>query len=88
MKGSDRVSSGAVGLDEILGGGFVCGRLHVVEGRPGTGKTTLASVRPQTAVFQRNVGVLALSARISERLAKRFADASRVGVAVKGGGIV
>jgi archaellum biogenesis ATPase FlaH len=31
-----------VGLDDILGGGFVRGRLHVVGGKPGTGKTTLA----------------------------------------------
>jgi circadian clock protein KaiC len=30
------------GLDEILDGGFVSGRLHLVEGKPGTGKTTLA----------------------------------------------
>jgi circadian clock protein KaiC len=29
------------GLDDVLGGGFVLGRLHLVEGRPGTGKTTL-----------------------------------------------
>jgi len=29
-------------LDSILGGGFVRGRLHLVEGKPGTGKTTLA----------------------------------------------
>jgi len=29
-------------LDNILGGGFVRGRLHLVEGKPGTGKTTLA----------------------------------------------
>ena len=42
MSGSDRASSGLVGLDGILGGGFVRGRLHLIEGRPGTGKTTLA----------------------------------------------
>jgi circadian clock protein KaiC len=41
VSGSDRTSSGLAGLDEILGGGFVLGRLHLVEGRPGTGKTTL-----------------------------------------------
>jgi circadian clock protein KaiC len=41
LSGSDRASSGLAGLDEILGGGFVLGRLHLVEGRPGTGKTTL-----------------------------------------------
>jgi circadian clock protein KaiC len=41
LSGSDRASSGLASLDEILGGGFVLGRLHLVEGRPGTGKTTL-----------------------------------------------
>ena len=41
MSGSDRAASGLASLDDILGGGFVLGRLHLVEGRPGTGKTTL-----------------------------------------------
>ena len=41
MSASDRASSGLANLDDILGGGFVLGRLHLVEGRPGTGKTTL-----------------------------------------------
>lgn len=38
---SDKVSSGLEPLDAILGGGFVKGRIHLVEGAPGTGKTTL-----------------------------------------------
>ena len=42
MRGSDRVSFGLVGLDEILDGGLVRDRLHLLEGKPGTGKTTLA----------------------------------------------
>jgi circadian clock protein KaiC len=37
-----RVSTGNPGLDDILGGGFDADRLYLVEGRPGTGKTTLA----------------------------------------------
>ncbi len=41
LSGSDRASSGLEGLDDILGGGFVLGRLHLVAGRPGPGKTTL-----------------------------------------------
>ncbi len=41
MSGSDKASSGLDSLDEILGGGFVLGRLHLIEGKPGTGKTTL-----------------------------------------------
>ena len=34
--------SGVPGLDEILSGGFTRGALFLVEGSPGTGKTTLA----------------------------------------------
>jgi circadian clock protein KaiC len=41
LSGSDRATTGLASLDDILGGGFVLGRLHLVEGRPGTGKTTL-----------------------------------------------
>lgn len=34
--------TGIDGLDNILGGGFAPGRLYLIEGRPGSGKTTLA----------------------------------------------
>jgi circadian clock protein KaiC len=37
-----RISTGSVGLDNILGGGFDPNRLYLYEGRPGTGKTTIA----------------------------------------------
>jgi circadian clock protein KaiC len=37
-----RVSTGNAGLDDILGGGLDADRLYLLEGRPGTGKTTLA----------------------------------------------
>ena len=40
--GSDRAATGIEGLDDILGGGFARGRLHLVQGAPGAGKTTLA----------------------------------------------
>jgi circadian clock protein KaiC len=40
--GGDRASTGIEGLDEVLGGGFARGRLHLVQGSPGAGKTTLA----------------------------------------------
>jgi len=36
-------ATGVAGLDEILAGGLANGRLFLVEGSPGTGKTTLAS---------------------------------------------
>jgi len=37
-----RISSGVAGLDEVLGGGLTAQRLYLIEGTPGTGKTTLA----------------------------------------------
>jgi circadian clock protein KaiC len=37
-----RASTGVVGLDDVLGGGLARNRLHLLEGSPGTGKTTIA----------------------------------------------
>ncbi len=37
-----RCSSGCSGLDDVLGGGLPVGHVYLVEGEPGTGKTTLA----------------------------------------------
>src|ERR1700746_860563 len=45
ISGSDEpetISTGSSGLDDILGGGFDADRVYLIEGRPGTGKTTLA----------------------------------------------
>ena len=36
------VETGVGGLDDILGGGFTPNRLYLIEGDPGSGKTTLA----------------------------------------------
>ncbi|HYP00891.1 MAG TPA: ATPase domain-containing protein [Pyrinomonadaceae bacterium] len=38
----ERLATGNTGLDSILEGGFPVNRLYLVEGDPGTGKTTLA----------------------------------------------
>lgn len=38
---SERLPTGIIGLDNILKGGLPKNRLHLVEGSPGTGKTTL-----------------------------------------------
>lgn len=38
----DFLSTGVPGLDEVLSGGLTSDRLYLVEGEPGTGKTTLA----------------------------------------------
>src|SRR5690348_702124 len=40
--GFSRISTGSAGLDNILGGGLDPERMYLYEGRPGTGKTTLA----------------------------------------------
>ncbi|WP_343715513.1 ATPase domain-containing protein [Inquilinus sp.] len=39
---ASRISTGSAGLDDILGGGLDPDRLYLYEGRPGTGKTTIA----------------------------------------------
>ena len=39
---TQHVSSGIAGLDEILQGGLTPDRIYLLEGNPGTGKTTLA----------------------------------------------
>ena len=41
-KEQQRAMTGVPGLDEILGGGLTPGRVFLVEGSPGTGKTTTA----------------------------------------------
>ena len=39
---TERIDTGILGMDDILGGGLPQGHLYLVEGDPGTGKTTLA----------------------------------------------
>lgn len=39
---ADLVSTGVAGLDDVIGGGLTPSRLYLVEGTPGSGKTTLA----------------------------------------------
>ena len=38
----DRIDTGISGLNDILGGGLPSGQMYLLEGDPGTGKTTLA----------------------------------------------
>ncbi len=42
QKHSLQAASGIVGLDDVLGGGLERGRVFLLEGSPGTGKTTIA----------------------------------------------
>ena len=41
-KQSERVDTGVAGLNDILSGGLPAGQMYLLEGTPGTGKTTLA----------------------------------------------
>jgi circadian clock protein KaiC len=36
------LTAGVEGLDDVLGGGYAASHMHLIEGQPGTGKTTLA----------------------------------------------
>jgi circadian clock protein KaiC len=40
---TEKAATGIAGLDDIVGGGFARGRLFLLEGAPGTGKTTVAT---------------------------------------------
>lgn len=42
VKARSKAALGVYGLDDILGGGFARDRLYLLEGSPGTGKTTIA----------------------------------------------
>jgi len=41
-----RVSTGIQGLDQILHGGFLPGRVYLVHGQPGAGKSTFLLQAP------------------------------------------
>ncbi|AIF70390.1 hypothetical protein PAP_10080 [Palaeococcus pacificus DY20341] len=41
LKTLDRVSTGVPGLDELIGGGLIPGRVYLISGPPGSGKTTI-----------------------------------------------
>src|SRR5437588_10282044 len=40
---TSKAATGVAGLDDVTAGGFQRGRLFLIEGSPGTGKTTIAT---------------------------------------------
>ena len=75
-----RVSTGCAGLDNILGGGFPKGRLYLVEGDPGAGKTTLALQFAREGVGQ---GERALYITLSESRADLLHSAQSHGLSLE-----
>jgi circadian clock protein KaiC len=43
LEQADKARTGAIGLDDVLAGGLRRGRVYLIEGSPGTGKTTIAT---------------------------------------------
>jgi circadian clock protein KaiC len=69
---SVRVSTGVEGLDAILGGGLPPGHLYLLEGTPGTGKTTLALQFLLAGVRNGSRGVYVTEMRLLARDPLRF----------------
>ena len=69
--GPSRIDTGVLGLNEILCGGLPAGQMYLLEGTPGTGKTTLAMQFIRTAIL---AGEKALYITLSE--SKRELEAS------------
>lgn len=76
-----RVSTGSEGLDNILGGGLDADRMYLYEGRPGTGKTTLAL---QFLLEGARQGEAVLYVALSETEAELRLVAKRHGWALEG----
>ncbi|HEY0505426.1 MAG TPA: ATPase domain-containing protein, partial [Lysobacter sp.] len=76
-----RISSGNSGLDDILGGGLDADRMYLYEGKPGTGKTTLAL---EFLLEGARNGEKALYISLSETEAELKLVASRHGWDLKG----
>ncbi|HEV7446143.1 MAG TPA: ATPase domain-containing protein, partial [Steroidobacteraceae bacterium] len=54
---SSRISTGVKGLDSILGGGLTASRMYLLEGTPGTGKTTFGLKYLMAGVAAGEVGL-------------------------------
>jgi circadian clock protein KaiC len=75
------VATGITGLDDVLGGGFTPDRVYLVEGNPGSGKTTLAL---QYLFEGRRVGEPGLYVTLSETRSELVAVAGSHGWSLDG----
>ncbi|EHK52236.1 circadian clock protein kaiC [Mesorhizobium alhagi CCNWXJ12-2] len=75
------VTSGVAGLDYILRGGYAKFRSHLIEGRPGSGKTTLGL---QFLIKGASLGEKCLYITLSESRRELLSVASRHGWDLKG----
>jgi circadian clock protein KaiC len=73
--------TGIVGLDTLLGGGLPAERMHLIEGVPGTGKTTLAM---QFLLEARRRGERSLYIALSETIEELSAIAASHGWSLEG----
>jgi circadian clock protein KaiC len=76
-----KIPTGVTGLDNILDGGIQSGRVYLVEGTPGTGKTTLAL---QFLIAGREQGESGLYMTLSESVLELHAVASSHGWSLDG----
>jgi circadian clock protein KaiC len=76
-----RISTGSVGLDDILGGGLDRNRMYLYEGRPGTGKTTISL---QFLLEGARLGERVLYITLSESLLELKLVAKRHGWSLQG----
>lgn len=67
MSAGSACSTGLGSLDRILGGGYARDRIHLIEGRPGSGKTTLGL---QFLVAGRDAGERSMYITLSESAAE------------------
>jgi circadian clock protein KaiC len=63
-----RAATGIWGLDNVLGGGLARNRLHLIEGSPGTGKTTVALQFLLTGAEQGDTGLYVTLAETRQEL--------------------
>jgi circadian clock protein KaiC len=75
------IATGSKALDRILAGGYAAGRVHLLEGRPGSGKTTLAL---QFLMAARDRGETGLYVTLSEGRDEMTQSASSHGWSLEG----